>query len=160
MSNDNRKFVVEELITLIEEGNAHASFENAVEGISMDLINVVPDHLPYNIWQLAEHMRITQWDIVEFCLGPDHQSPKWPDEYWPAAGQDIGKDRWEATLNAIRKDRERFLDLLRDEERDLYTPFIYGDGQSLFREALLIADHNSYHTGEIIVIRRLLGNWK
>jgi len=160
MSNDNRKFIVKELIALIEGGGAHASFEKSVAGVSMDLITVVPDGLPYSIWQLTEHMRITQWDIVEFCLNADHQSPKWPDEYWPAAGEEIGKDKWEATLESLRKDRERFFDLLKDEEKDLYQPFDYGDGQSLFREALLIADHNSYHMGELIVLRRLLGDWK
>jgi len=157
---DNRDFIVEELIGLISSGNAHASFEDVVKGVSMDLLTVVPGDLPYGIWQLAEHIRITQWDIVEFCLGPDHESPKWPDEYWPAVGEKVTKVHWEATLAGIRKDRERFFDLLRDESKDLYAPFSYGDGQSIFREALLIADHNSYHCGEIIVVRRLLNDWK
>jgi hypothetical protein len=156
----SRKFVVEELNTLIEKGNAHASFEDAVDGVPADLMTVMPEHLPYGVWQLAEHMRITQLDIVEFCLAPGHKSPKWPDEYWPAPGEKVGKERWDATLSGISKDRYRFIDLLKDEKRDLYEPFSYGDGQSLFREALLLADHNSYHTAEIIVVRRLLGNWK
>ncbi|MET1053831.1 MAG: DinB family protein [Pedobacter sp.] len=160
MSNDNRKFIVDELSALIEKGNAHASFEDAVKGISMDLIGVVPDRLPYGVWHMAEHLRITQWDILEFCLGPDHESPKWPDEYWPEVGREVSKETWDATISGFRKDRQRFLDLLKDESRDLYAPFAYGDGQSLFREALLLADHNSYHVGEIIVIRRLLGDWK
>ena len=160
MNRDHREFIVKELISLIEKGNAHASFEDAVEGISMDLIAAVPDRLPYGVWHMAEHLRITQWDILEFCLGPGHVSPKWPDEYWPAVGPEVAKEQWQATLSGFRKDRQRFLDLLKDESRDLYAPFEYGDGQSLFREALLLADHNSYHVGEIIVIRRLLGDWK
>ena len=160
MSNESRKTIVEELTSLISKGNAHASFEDAVAGISMDLLTVVPDRLPYSIWQLAEHIRIVQWDIVEFCLHEDHQSPKWPDEYWPAAVDQIEKEQWESILNDISRDRQRFFDLLKDEKNDLYKPFPYGDGQNIFREALLIADHNAYHTGEIIIIRRLLNDWK
>lgn len=160
MSIENRKVIVEELITLISKGNAHASLEDAVAGVNLDLLAVIPEGLPYGLWQLVEHIRITQWDILEFCKGPDHQSPKWPDEYWPPAGGTVSKDKWEETLASIRKDREEFFELLRDEQKDLYEPFTYGDGQNLFREALLIADHNSYHLGEIIVVRRLLKDWK
>jgi len=160
MSEENRGIIVVELISLINKGNAHASFEDAVKGISLDLVTKIPDNLPYSVWQLVEHIRITQWDIVEFCLGPDHQSPVWPDEYWPEPTDRITKEQWEASLTQIRKDRERFSELLKDQEIDLYAPFEYGDGQSLFREALLIADHNSYHLGEIIVVRRLLNDWK
>jgi hypothetical protein len=160
MSEDNRKFIVEELVALIEKGNAHASFEDAVAGVSMDLIGVVPDRLPYGIWHMAEHLRIAQRDILEFCQGPDYQPMNWPDDYWPETGKDVSKEQWEATLAGFREDRQKFIDLLKDESRDLYAPFAHGDGQTLFREALLIADHNAYHVGEIIVIRRLLGDWK
>ena len=157
---DNRKIIVDELTALIEKGNAHASFEDAVAGVSLDLIAKVPEGLPYGIWHMAEHLRIAQWDILEFCLGPNHESPKWPDEYWPEVGEEVTKEQWEATVSAFKRDRASFLELLKDEKRDLFAPFEYGDGQSLFREALLLADHNSYHLGEIIVIRRLLGDWK
>lgn len=160
MSEQNRGIIVIELISLIDKGNAHASFEDAVKGISMELLTRVPEGLPYSIWQLVEHIRIVQWDIVEFCLSPGHQSPKWPDEYWPENPQAVTKEGWEKSLAQIITDRNRFFDLLKDQEVDLYTPFDYGDGQSVFREALLIADHNAYHVGEIIVIRRLLGDWK
>ena len=160
MSEENRGIIVLELISLINKGNAHASFEDAVNGVSLDLVTKAPNGLPYSIWQLAEHIRITQWDIVEFCLGPDHQSPVWPDEYWPAAADQVTQEQWDASLAQIRKDRERFFDILKNQEMDLYAPFDYGDGQSIFREALLIADHNSYHLGEIIVLRRLLNDWK
>jgi len=158
--DENRRFIVEELINLIGKGNAHASFEDAVADIALENIHKVPENLPYNIWQLAEHIRIAQWDILEFCKGPNHESPKWPDEYWPAADETVGTEKWEATLKAIKKDREEFFALLRDEKNDLKLPFDYGDGQTLFREALLIADHNAYHVGEIIIIRRLLKDWK
>jgi len=160
MSTDNRKFIADELISLIEKGNAHASFEDSVAGMSIDLLTTVPEGLPYSVWGLTEHIRITQWDILKFSSGPGHVSPKWPDEYWPPVDEKITQEKWEATLKNIRKDREEFFELLRDEKTDLYTPFPYGDGQSLFREALLIADHNSYHSGEIIILRRLLNDWK
>jgi hypothetical protein len=160
MSIENRKIIVEELISLISKGNAHASFEDAVAGVNLNLITEVPDGLPYGLWQLVEHIRITQWDILEFCKGPDHQSPKWPDEYWPNTGGTVSKEKWTETLESIRKDREEFFELLREEARDLYEPFAHGDGQNLFREALLIADHNSYHLGEIVIVRRLLKDWK
>lgn len=160
MSEQNRGIIILELISLIDKGNAHASFEDAVKEIPLELLTKAPDGLPYSIWQLVEHIRITQWDIVEFCSSPDHKSPKWPDEYWPKAVEAVTKEDWENSLAEIKKDRERFFDLLKDQEIDLYAPFDYGDGQSIFREALLIADHNAYHVGEIIVIRRLLHNWK
>jgi len=161
MKDQNRKTVVNELITLIEKGNAHASFEDAVDGINLHLLNKVPDNLPYSLWQLVEHIRIAQWDIVEFCIDQQHQSPKWPDEYWPEAGStEIDQQAWQSALKQIRDDRQRFIDLLKDPANDLYEPFAHGNGQNLFREALLIADHTSYHTGEIIVIRRLLNDWK
>lgn len=160
MTEENRGIVVVELVNLIDKGNAHASFEDAVNHVPLELLTRIPQDLPYSIWQLVEHIRIAQWDIVEFCLGPDHQSPKWPDEYWPDQAEVVTRAQWENSLAQIKADRERFFGLLKDPEIDLYQPFAYGDGQSLFREALLIADHNAYHVGEIIVIRRLLGNWK
>lgn len=160
MEKENRKTIVTELVNLISHGSAHASFEDTVKGVSMDLLTVIPENLPYSIWQLTEHIRITQWDMLEFCKGPDHQSPKWPDEYWPAANEKVSLEKWEKTLAAVRTDREAFVGLLKDENNELYTPFSYGDGQSLFHEALQLADHTSYHLGEIIVVRRLLKDWK
>jgi len=160
MSKENRKIIVDELVSLIDHGTAHASFEDTVKGVPMELLTKIPDNLPYSVWQLTEHIRITQWDILEFSKGPGHQSPKWPDEYWPAVGEEISKEKWENTLKAICTDREAFLNLLKEEENDLYKPFSYGEGQSLLKEALQLADHTSYHLGEIIVVRRLLNDWK
>ena len=156
----SKNTLIEELIFLIDKGNAHASFEDAVAGIPKNLRTVIPDKLPYSIWQLVEHIRITQWDILEFCISEKHQSPKWPEEYWPAAVDEVSDKQWEHALAQIQKDRKRFTELLKEEKRDLFEPFPYGDGQNLLREALLIADHTSYHTGEILVIRRLLDCWK
>lgn len=156
---ENRKIVVKELLSLIRKGNAHAAFEEAVKEIAFESLNAKPAGLPYTIWQLVEHIRITQWDILEFCKQPGHTSPDWPDGYWPAAEEKADLAAWEKTLESIRKDRASFIQLLEDEHRDLHAPFPYGDGQSLFREALVLADHTSYHLGQIIVLRRLLGDW-
>ena len=155
-----RDRIVEELSALINKGSAHTSFEEAVAGVSLKLLNVIPDHLPYSIWQLVSHIRIAQWDMLCFCRDKNHQSPAWPEEYWPKAKGHISAEAWEALLKLVRQDRAEFLKLLADVQADLFTPFPYGKGQSLFQEALQIADHNAYHTGEIVVIRRLLGDWK
>lgn len=155
-----RDTLVNELIYLIEKGNAHATFEEVVEGIPLALLTVVPENLPYSIWQLVEHIRITQWDILEFCRSANHISPQWPDEYWPQHVQKVSKAQWEHTLQQIRKDRNQFIRLLKDKADSLAKPFPYGDNQTLLREALLIADHNAYHSGEILVLRRLLNCWK
>lgn len=152
--------LVEELVFLLEKGNAHMPFEEAVAGIPPALRAEHPAQLPYSIWQLAEHIRITQWDIVEFCLSEKHVSPKWPEEYWPKAAGPETEQQWEQSLQQVKTDRERFLALLKEGKRDLFAPFPYGDGQTLLREALLIADHTAYHIGEILVLRRLLGCWK
>lgn len=155
----DRKTLVNELIFLLEKGNAHATFDDIVSGIPLKLVTETPENLPYNIWQLIEHIRITQWDILEFCQSAKHVSPKWPDEYWPDAVEKVSKTQWEHTISEIKKDRKQFIDLLKDETNSLTAPIAHGDGQTLLREALLIADHNAYHFGEILVLRRLLNCW-
>lgn len=160
MPTNERKIIVSELIKLIETGNAHVSLDETVSEIPTDLRTVIPENLPYSIWQLLEHIRITQWDIVEFCISPNHKSPKWPDEYWPEKTDSVDDKKWEETLAQIKSDRKRFFDLLNNEDTNLYSPLPHGDGQNIFREALLIADHTSYHLGEVLVLRRLLKCWK
>jgi len=152
--------LIESLVDLLEKGNAHASFEDAVADMPLDQLTVTPSDLPYNIWQLAEHIRIAQWDIVEFCNNPSHVSPKWPDEYWVDGAATVSEETWHASLAQIRKDRGRFVALIKDPQTDLFTRLPQGSGQTILKEALLIADHNAYHIGEIIVIRRLLGTWR
>jgi hypothetical protein len=160
MEASQRKTIVTELVQCIQKGNAHVSFEDSVAGLPKELRARIPQSLPYGIWQLVEHIRITQWDIVEFCASSIHESPPWPKGYWPEAVPDeVSDDAWEKSLAQIGEDRTRFFKLLKDPKRDLLKPFGYGDGQNLFREALLIADHNAYHVGEIIVVRRQLGDW-
>ena len=118
---------------------------------------VKPDKLPYSIWQLVDHIRITQWDMVEFSKDASHKSPKWPDEYWPKEAAPKDDAAWNKALTQIDTDLEMFIDMLKTG--DIYKPFPYGTGQNLLREALQIADHTAYHTGEIIVVRRFLNAW-
>lgn len=151
--------IVKELALQLRKGNAHVSFENAVDGIPFDEIHIKPANLPYSIWDLVEHIRITQWDILEFCRNVEHQSPEWPQGYW-VAEKNPTEEEWKSSLAQIKSDREEMIRLLEKSDMDkLFETFPYGNGQSLFREALVIADHTAYHTGEIIVLRRLLGNW-
>jgi hypothetical protein len=153
--------VIKELEDAIAKGNAHATFEDAVAAIPGELLEKVPAGLPYSIWQLVEHMRITQWDILDFCRNPDYKAMRWPDDYWPKEKGPGHKGDFQKSVDQVLADRKAFIALLHKAgDEALYAPLPHGDGQNLFREALLIIDHNSYHTAEVIVIRRLLHNWK
>ena len=160
MDSPTRAALVAELTALLTQGNAHATFEQAVADLPAPLRNQVAPGVPYTIWQLVEHVRIAQWDIVEFCLHPQHQSPEWPAGYWPDKALTVDEAGWQATLRQIQADQRRFLALLADPATDLLTPLPHGDGQNILREALLIGDHAAYHTGEIVLVRRLLGAWQ
>ena len=149
-----------QLVSLLTGSNAHQSFEQAIAGLPAELRGVKPEKLPYSIWQLVDHIRIAQHDILEFSRNPDYQSPPWPSGYWTKDLEPASEADWQQALDQIQADRDAFLALLNDPQADLYTPFVHGDGQNLLREALLIADHNAYHVGEIVIIRRLLNAWK
>ncbi len=153
--------LITQLIALLQGGQAHASLEDAVANFPADLQSKVPEHLPYSAWQLLEHLRIAQRDILDFSAPPPggYKHLRWPQDYWPTDAAPPTPDSWDQSLQAIHADRNRFIALLTAPNADLYTPFPWGEGQNLLREALLIADHNSYHVGELIVLRRLLGAW-
>ena len=148
-----------QLLSRFRRSGAHVNLLEALDGISWEQAGKDHKLLPYNIWQLAEHIRITQYDIIEFCRNPDYGSPEWPKGYWPEKTSPGSKIAWIGTLKQIRKDYEAFADLLSDPYMDLLKRFEHGDGQSFFNEALLIMDHNAYHTGQIILIRKLNGWW-
>jgi DinB superfamily len=152
--------LIKNLVYLIEEGNAHISLDDALKNMPFSLLGEKPGNLPYSIWQIVEHIRIAQWDILEFSRNEKHISPKWPDGYWPNEPAPSSEQAWLQCLQQIRSDREFFVELIQNAGDDLYKPFEYGNGQSLLKEALVLADHNSYHTGEIIVVRRLLNVWE
>ncbi|MDQ0965700.1 hypothetical protein QFZ20_001103 [Flavobacterium sp. W4I14] len=149
--------LVTELKKLLNGGGAHVGFKDAVANLPFNLLGEKPYNLPYSIWQLVEHIKIAQWDMLQFSKDGSHRSPKWPDEYWPKELAPKDEHAWNNTLKQIDADLKEFIALL---DSDLYEPIPHGDGQSILREALQIADHNAYHVAEIVVIRRLLGAWK
>jgi hypothetical protein len=157
MDNKNKE-LVDQLTKLLLGGNAHAGLKDALEGLPADLRGVKPDKLPYSIWQLVEHIRIAQWDMLNFCLDPNHKSPKWPDDFWPKETAPKDDAAWNESVEQINNDLDEFIGHL--EHSDLYEKIPGGSGQTVLLEALQLADHNAYHTAEIIVIRRLLGAWK
>lgn len=150
-----------QLLTLLRGGEAHATFDEAIKDFPADLRGTIPPDLPYSAWQLLEHMRIAQRDILNFSAPPTggYHPLKWPDAYWPESPEPTSAQAWDQTVAAIRKDLEHFEALIQKPEADLFKPFRWGNGQNLLREALLIADHTAYHLGELIVLRRLLGLW-
>jgi len=152
------KFIISELTKLLLGGSAHISLQHALKGLKPALRGVKPEHMPYSIWQLVEHIRIAQWDMFQFCRDAAHKSPKWPEEYWPKETAPKHENDWNGALTQINSDLDEFIELM--EHGDLYQKIPQGDGQSILREALQIADHNAYHIGEIVAIRRVLGDWK
>lgn len=148
------------LLDLLEGGEAHLDFDSALDGFPPDRAGEKPKGSPNSVWQLLEHMRIAQWDILEFSRNPKHDSPKWPDGYWPATPGPPDKAAWEASIRAFHADRKAMVKLIADPARDLFATIPHGTGQTLLREALLVADHNAYHLGQLVIVRRLLGEWK
>jgi hypothetical protein len=150
----------EHLIALLTKGNAHATFDQAVKDMPVELRGKRPKGLDHSPWELLEHLRITLWDILEFSRDPNHKSPKWPDEYWPTKPTPPDEKVWDKTVRAFRKDLKSMCELVSNEKTDLYAKIPHGDGQTILREALLVADHNAYHVGQLILVRKLLGAWK
>jgi hypothetical protein len=150
-----------QLVALVDGGQAHATFEQAVEDFPAELRGVVPQGLPYSAWQIVEHMRIAQRDILDFAAPPTggYHGLEWPQQYWPKEPAPHSAEAWDRSIAAIHADGDTFKKLLLKPESDLAKPFRWGTGQNLLREALLIGDHNSYHVGELVVLRRTLGCW-
>jgi hypothetical protein len=160
-STDELAPLREQLLALLRGGQAHATLDEAVKDFPVDKRGTVLPGLPYSAWQLVDHLRIAQRDILNFCAPPTggYQPMEWPADYWPKSPQPPGASAWDHTIEAIRADLKQFEGLIESPKSDLYKLFRWGDGQNLLREALLIADHNAYHVGELVVIRRLLGAW-
>ena len=152
------KILVTELERLLNGGGAHVGFNEVIKHIPFESLGERPHGLPYSIWQLVEHIRIAQWDMLEFSKNGQHESPKWPDEYWPNELAPSTEAQWKESLELINADLKSFIELV--GKVDLYEPIPYGSGQTVLREALQIADHTAYHLAEIVVLCRLLGIWK
>jgi hypothetical protein len=150
----------EHVLYLLRGGGAHVSFEDAIAGLPEKLRGVRPAGLPHSPWRLLEHMRICQWDILEFSRNPRHVSPKFPAGYWPEGDAPPDAAAWDGSVLAFEADLQAMQDLVADPAIDLCARIPHGDGQTILREALLVADHNAYHLGQLVIVRRLLGAWR
>jgi hypothetical protein len=152
---DIRKRLVESL----RGGNAFASFADVVADFPEDQINTRPTHVEYTFWHLLEHIRRTQWDILDFSRNPGYREMEWPKDYWPAKDEKATIEQWNETIRQIQHDTRELIKLVQDEKNDLSKPIPWGQGQDLAREAILAANHNAYHTGEFGILRQVMQTW-
>ena len=155
----NDQALREHLLYLLGGGGAHLGFDDAIADLPKELRGAKPQGVPHTPWRLLEHMRICQWDILEFSRNPDHVSPEFPDGYWPDDDAPPTAEAWDNSIQAFRADLQAMQDLVADPDTDLFAAIPHGDGQTILREALLVADHNAYHLGQLVVVRRCLGAW-
>ncbi|MFZ0762169.1 MAG: DinB family protein [Candidatus Sulfotelmatobacter sp.] len=156
----NGKLLREHVIYLLNGGGAHVRFDDVVKDLPEKLRGVKPNGLPHSAWMLLEHLRLAQWDILEFSRNSRYASPKWPEGYWPKTATPLSTAAWNKSVQQFRKDLKSMQDLVANPKTDLYARIPWGDGQTILREALLLADHNAYHLGQLVDLRRLLGVWK
>ena len=154
------KLLREHLVNLLSGRGAHVEWEASFSGVPPELRGVRPDGLPYSVWELLEHMRIAQWDILEFSRDAKHVSPDWPAGYWPGAPAPPNAKAWDKSLKSFARDLEAMKKLVKSGKTDLFAKIPHGTGQTVLREALLIADHNAYHLGQVLTVRRILGIWE
>ncbi|HEX4759088.1 MAG TPA: DinB family protein [Terracidiphilus sp.] len=150
----------QQLVNLLTGKEAHADFDAAIKDLPAGARGKRPKGAEHSPWQILEHLRIAQWDILEFAVDPKHKSPDWPEGYWPKALAPKSTTEWDASVKNFRRDQKRWCDLVASESTDLFAKIPHGDGQTVLRQALLTADHNAYHLGELVLVRRLLGAWK
>jgi len=153
------EIVREQLLSLLQGGNAHMSFDQAVADFPLDEVNTHPPNVPYTPWRLLEHMRIAQWDILEFIRNPNHVSPEWPEGYWPAPDEQADESQWKETINRFQADLQALQEIVKDPDTDLYAPLPHGEKYNILREILIVADHNAYHIGEFALLRQVMDTW-
>jgi DinB superfamily len=160
MKNDHDKALRQQLVDLLKGGGAHAKLEDIVADFPAKLRGQKPSGMPHSPWMLLEHLRIGQRDILEFSRNPQYLAPRWPEDYWPKSAAPPGPLAWSKSIALFRKDLKSLLTLVTDPQTDLFARIPWGDGQTILREALLVADHNAYHLAQLVDARRLLGAWK
>lgn len=153
---DSDKVIREQLLGLLKGGNAHMSFDEAIKDFPAKYFNWKPPNVSYTFWHLLEHIRIAQWDILNFILSPEHVSPDWPDEFWPAEDKRADKAQWQRTIRDFRADFKSIQDIVKDPKTDFLAPIPHAEDYNIFREVLLVADHNAYHIGEFIILRQVM----
>ena len=149
----------EQLVQLLGGRNAHFTFEDAVKSFPMEFINAKPPNVPYTPWHLIEHLRLAQWDILEFVRDPGHISPKWPEGYWPHPDAEADAGDWQQTIDSFDADLRAMEAIAQDQEIDLQAEIPHAPGYTYLREILLVADHNAYHIGEFCILRQIMGTW-
>ena len=147
------------LLSLLQGRNAHISFDDFVKDFPAKVCGQEIEGLPYTAWQVLEHIRIAQWDIVNFIKNPDYEELKWPEGYWPAKNAKATKEDWENTLARFKSDLREMIAIVRNPRTDLHAKIPHGDGQTILREAILIVDHNTYHIGEFAILRQVAKHW-
>jgi len=157
---DHDKQLRQQLSKVLDWNEAHTDFSAAVASFPAELRGRVPDGSPHSAWQLLEHIRIALWDIVEFSRNARHKSPEWPEGYWPKAPEPPSAAAWEHSVKSVKEHLEEMRELIKDPKHDLFAPISHGSGQTLLRQALLIADHNAYHLGQFVLVRKALDAWK
>ena len=160
MPQDPHHSLRQHLVELLKGGHAHAKFEDAVKALPAKLRGAKPENFPHSPWMLVEHIRIAQWDILEFSRNAKHKSPKWPEGYWPKTAEPPSADAWDKSVEQVHADLKAMEELVNDPKTDLFAKIPGGDSQTILREALLVADHNAYHVAQLIDVRRLLGAWE
>jgi hypothetical protein len=160
MIRDHEKALRQHLVELLAGGQAHAKFEDVVKDLPTRLRGTKPAKFPHSPWMLLEHLRLAQWDILEFSRNPKHVSPDWPSGYWPKAEAPPNAAAWNKSIQQFRRGLKAWQQLVRNPKTDLFAKIPWGDGQTILREALLVADHNAYHLAQLVDVRRLLGVWK
>ena len=151
--------VREHVLYLLNGGGAHLHFDQAIAELPAELWGAKVEGSSHTPWRLLEHLRICQWDILEFSRDPDHVSPDFPDGYWPDSDAPPNAKAWHASVQAFRDDLDAMGSIVADPQTDLYARIPHGDGQTILREALLVADHNAYHLGQLVLLRQCLGAW-
>jgi hypothetical protein len=151
-----------ELVYQLRGGHAHAPLEQVVKDMPFEKQGVVPKGMPYSAWQLLEHLRLALEDMVEFSDNADghYREKSFPEGYWPKSAEPPSKNAWAESVKKIEAEMEKFVKLISDPKADLFRPFAWGDGQTLLREAMQIVDHNAYHLGELVAVRRSVGAWE
>lgn len=153
------QIVRDQLLALLRGGHAHMTFDEAVAKFPLEAINRKPANVPYTPWHLLEHLRLAQWDILEFIRNPAHVSPDWPAGYWPPPEAQADADRWQRTIAAFRADLKALEGLVTNPETDLFAPLPQGLPYTIFREIMVVANHNSYHIGEFAILRQVMQTW-
>ncbi len=157
----NEQALREDVLYVLRGEGAHVGFEKAVANLREELRGKKARGVPYTLWQQLEHMRIAQWDILEYVRDPKHVSPKWPEGYWPGEAAPPVRTAWAKSVKAFQADRQGLLDMATDRSTDLLARVPADpEGPTILHELLLVADHNAYHIGQLVVLRRLLGAWK